>query len=98
MSFATVYNTLDALTAAGLIWPIIIEGGTSHFDPNTDRHHHAYCAACGTIFDIEESEGLINIDALAGPMLRNFDVKSYHLTVKGICPRCPSPEGANRRA
>src|SRR6185436_4935485 len=34
MSFATVYNTLDALTTAGLCAALSLSPGPSRFDPN----------------------------------------------------------------
>ena len=40
MSFATVYNTLDALAQAGLSSTLRL-GGAARFDPNTMAHHHA---------------------------------------------------------
>lgn len=51
MSFATVYNTLDALAQAGLSGEIRI-GNAARFDPNTAPHHHAVCDSCGTLIDI----------------------------------------------
>src|SRR5208283_3157922 len=46
MSFATVYNTLDALASAGLSGTLRL-GGAARFDPNVDAHHHAVCDRCG---------------------------------------------------
>src|SRR5690349_24476184 len=51
MSFATVYNTLDALAANGLIRAIKL-GTSTRFDPNTSSHHHAACDDCGVIIDL----------------------------------------------
>src|SRR5436309_3929935 len=51
MSFATVYNTLDALARCGLTGELRL-GAAVRFDPNTAPHHHAVCDACGTIVDI----------------------------------------------
>ena len=51
MSFATVYNTLDALAAAGLSGTLRL-GGAARFDPNVEAHHHAVCDRCGAVRDI----------------------------------------------
>ncbi len=51
MSFATVYNTLDALATAGLSSTLRL-GNAARFDPNTTPHHHAVCDACGRIVDV----------------------------------------------
>src|SRR5215470_13306528 len=52
MSFATVYNTLDALRAAGLCSALSLSPGSGRFDPNMAPHHHAVCDGCGAVSDI----------------------------------------------
>src|SRR3954454_23706425 len=52
MSFATVYNTLDALRAAGLCAALSLSPGSGRFDPNMQPHHHAVCDGCGSVTDI----------------------------------------------
>lgn len=52
MSFATVYNTLDALASAGLCAALSLSPGAARFDPNMQAHHHAVCDRCGLIRDI----------------------------------------------
>jgi Fe2+ or Zn2+ uptake regulation protein len=52
MSFATVYNTLDALASAGLCAALSLSPGPARFDPNMDAHHHAVCDRCGLVRDI----------------------------------------------
>src|SRR5436305_13788977 len=51
MSFATVYNTLDALARCGLTGSLHL-GGAVRFDPNTSPHHHAVCDSCGAVVDV----------------------------------------------
>src|SRR5262245_65501364 len=52
MSFATVYNTLDALAAAGLCAALSLSPGPSRFDPNMKPHYHAVCDRCGLVRDV----------------------------------------------
>ncbi len=52
MSFATVYNTLDALAAAGLCSARALAPGPSRFDPNMVAHDHAVCDSCGLVRDV----------------------------------------------
>src|SRR5271155_4273814 len=52
MSFATVYNTLDALAAAGLCASLSLSPGAARFDPNMAAHHHAVCDRCGLVRDV----------------------------------------------
>lgn len=79
MSFATVYNTLDALAANGLLRSIRL-GTAVRFDPNTSSHHHAVCDVCGVIVDLP-----------AEPPPRSahgFRVRTEERTYRGSCSRC----------
>ena len=57
MSFATVYNTLDALAAAGLCAALSLAPGPARFDPNMAAHHHAVCDRCGLVRDVPRLDG-----------------------------------------
>jgi Fur family transcriptional regulator, iron response regulator len=52
MSLATVYNTLNQFTEAGLLRQVTIDAGRACFDTNTGDHQHFYCEDDGTLFDI----------------------------------------------
>jgi Fur family transcriptional regulator, iron response regulator len=52
VSVATVYNTLNQFTAAGLLREVAIEGDRSFFDTNTSNHFHFYHEKDGRLFDI----------------------------------------------
>lgn len=54
VSLATIYNTLNQFTHAGLLREIAVEGGRAFFDTNTSDHHH---------FFIEGGDGLVDIPA-----------------------------------
>ena len=57
VSLATVYNTLNQFTAAGLLREIAVEAGRAYFDTNTGDHHHFYFEEGGRLLDIP-AEGL----------------------------------------
>ncbi len=42
VSLATVYNTLRAFCAAGLMNEVVVDGGRSYFDTRMDDHPHFY--------------------------------------------------------
>jgi Fur family transcriptional regulator, iron response regulator len=42
VSLATVYNTLNQLTDAGLLRQVSVDGTKTHFDTNVTAHHHFY--------------------------------------------------------
>ena len=42
VSLATVYNTLNQLTDAGLLRQVSVDGTKTYFDTNVTTHHHFY--------------------------------------------------------
>ena len=52
VSLATVYNTLNQLTDAGLLRQVSVDGAKTYFDTNTSAHHHFY---------VEDSHELVDI-------------------------------------
>ena len=42
VSLATVYNTLNQFTEAGLMREIVVDGDRTYFDTNTSDHHHFF--------------------------------------------------------
>ena len=52
VSLATVYNTLNQFTAAGLLREVACEGNKTYFDTNTSNHCHFYLANKGELVDI----------------------------------------------
>jgi Fur family peroxide stress response transcriptional regulator len=84
MSFATVYNTLNALTRKGALRELTIDPERKRYDPDTSSHHHFICVNCGTIFDVPEE---IRVD-LPGTLQENFTVEGYHIEFYGQCTPC----------
>jgi Fur family transcriptional regulator, iron response regulator len=52
VSLATVYNTLNQFTTAGLLREVVVEAGRSYFDTNTADHHHFFFEGSGELQDI----------------------------------------------
>lgn len=52
VSLATVYNTLNQFTAAGLMREVVVAPGKSYFDTNIDDHHHFFYEDDGALQDI----------------------------------------------
>ena len=93
MSFATVYNTLDALARAGLAGIMRLpgkRGDAARFDPNTEPHHHAVCDGCGAVVDI--AAGTLSPTSAAVRKLRlsapGFSVRAVERVYRGLCARC----------
>lgn len=52
VSLATVYNTLNQFTQAGLLREVVVEPGRSYFDTNISDHHHFFHEDAGELRDI----------------------------------------------
>jgi Fur family peroxide stress response transcriptional regulator len=89
MSFATVYNTLDALATAGLSATIRL-GNAARFDPNTTPHHHAVCDECGAVRDLP-ARSIASSSAARRRIARaaaGFQVRSVERIYRGLCSSC----------
>jgi len=54
ISLATVYNTLNQFTEAGLLREVAVEGSKAYFDTNTSDHHHFFCEFDNKLMDIPD--------------------------------------------
>ena len=52
VSLATVYNTLNQLTDAGLLRQVSVDGTKTYFDTNVSAHHHFYLENKHELVDI----------------------------------------------
>lgn len=52
VSLATVYNTLNQFTEAGLLRELAVSGARSFFDTRTSAHHHFFVEGDGEMVDI----------------------------------------------
>jgi Fur family peroxide stress response transcriptional regulator len=98
MSFATVYNTLDALADAGLSNTLRL-GSAARFDPNTTPHHHAVCERCGSVRDVP-AHSLAPQRAASRRVSRvapGFRVRSIERVYRGLCGACASHEESSTK-
>lgn len=84
MSFATVYNTLNTLTEAGVLRELTVDPERKRYDPDTSLHHHLICVSCKKIVDIP---GEIPIE-LPKNAARDFTLIGNHVEFYGHCPAC----------
>ena len=97
MSFATVYNTLDALAAAGLCASLSLSPGPARFDPNMTPHHHAVCDRCGLVRDVvsvEDDPAPVTTGADPTRYPAGFRIRSVELTYRGLCAECAPSQPA----
>jgi Fur family peroxide stress response transcriptional regulator len=84
MSFATVYNILEALKNRGYVQELIIDPKRKRYDPDTSTHHHLICQSCSKIRDVHKVFDL----TLPDDLKNSFDIKKKHVEFYGICPEC----------
>lgn len=84
LSFATVYNTLHALTRAGVLRELNIDPARKRFDPDTRGHHHFLCVACGRIADVPD-EIMVT---LPQTMSQDYTLLGSHIEFFGHCTPC----------
>ena len=89
-SRATVYNGLNALSRAGLVREISIDGKATLFDSNLRRHHHFVCDHCGVVEDVAWFDASkVSRTALGGRRIRGFEV-----VLRGSCENCIAKENS----
>lgn len=83
---STVYRTLEALEAIGLVRHSHGRDGRQefHIAPSAE-HGHAICERCGAVRELTADD----VGGLAASLARGgFAVDLSHLTVGGFCARC----------
>ena len=63
VSLATVYNTLNQLTDAGLLRQVSVDGTKTYFDTNVTAHHHFYLENNHELVDIPDPHLVLHEDA-----------------------------------
>jgi Fur family peroxide stress response transcriptional regulator len=86
MSFATVYNTLEALKNIGSVQELKIDSAKKRYDPNMSHHHHLICNKCKAVIDIHKDFEINLDDDLSG----GFDILGNNIEFFGICENCKS--------
>ncbi len=88
ISLATVYNSLEALVASGLVKQVNLDRAPTRYCPNTKEHGHFFCEKCHEVQDVElvAGRGPKNFILPEGCVLTHHEV-----SLKGLCPKCASP-------
>jgi len=88
ISQATVYNSIAALEALGLIRRLDIAGdGHTHYDMDIAPHVNAFCRRCGRVADVHTD----TLEALLGLVAARsgYDLDpSEGVIVYGLCAEC----------
>jgi Fur family peroxide stress response transcriptional regulator len=84
MSFATVYNILEALKKRGYILELTIDPVRKRYDPHASPHHHLICLDCRKIVDVHKQFDVTIPDEHSD----SFDVETNHIEFYGLCGDC----------
>jgi Fur family ferric uptake transcriptional regulator len=89
VSHQAVYDSLHALTAAGLLRRIQPSGLTGRYETRVgDNHHHVVCRSCGAIEDVDCAVG--ETPCLTAEQSHGFTIDEAEVVYWGICPACSS--------
>jgi len=87
LELSTVYRSLEALRAAGLVADSRLPEGPRVFEARPALHPHLVCESCGGISHPEPEVGRQLLEALnAGS--GSFEVHELHVAARGICAAC----------
>jgi Fur family ferric uptake transcriptional regulator len=87
VSHQTVYDSLNALTATGLVRRIQPSGSVARYESRVgDNHHHVVCRACGVIADVDCAVG--EAPCLTASDDNGFSIDEAEVIYWGTCPEC----------
>jgi Fur family transcriptional regulator, stress-responsive regulator len=93
VSHQTVYDVLDALTAAGLVRRIQPSGSVARYESRVgDNHHHIVCRACGTMADVDCAAG--SAPCLTASDGHGFAIDEAEVIYWGLCPACSTTQSS----
>lgn len=86
-SVQSVHNVLGDLTAAGVLRRFEPERSAARYERRIDdNHHHAVCARCGKVEDVDCVVG--EAPCLHADAPKGFTVQAAEVTFVGICADC----------
>ena len=87
VSHQAVYDSLAALTSAGLIRRFQPSGSVARYESRVgDNHHHLICRSCGSIADVDCAVG--ETPCLTAADDHGFTIDEAEVIYWGTCPRC----------
>ncbi|MGQ4615407.1 transcriptional repressor [Nocardia sp. R7R-8] len=97
VSHQTVYDSLNALTATGLVRRIQPSGSVARYESRVgDNHHHVVCRACGVIADVDCAIG--EAPCLTASDDSGFSIDEAEVVYWGLCPDCVESQASRSRS
>lgn len=89
IAMATVYNNLNAMTEAGIISRVHVDGSADCFDRVVEPHDHLRCDICGKLSNVRIPSLTAVLQGSVG-----LEIHSYDLTIHYTCPECKKKANA----
>lgn len=91
VSHQAVYDSLRALTDAGLVRRIQPAGSVARYEARVgDNHHHIVCRSCGAIADADCAAG--EAPCMTASDDSGFAIDEAEVTYWGLCPACSTAD------
>jgi len=86
---ATVYRTLEALEALGVVDRMPCDQGPAQWHFTDHAHQHLVCSVCGNVDEVSSKE----FDRLREALVEayGFEADIRHIAITGACRRCAAP-------
>ncbi len=87
---STVYRTLEALEAVGVVDHVHLGHGRAIYHLSSDIHQHLVCEVCSSVTEVPESF----FATLKGVLQETFGftMRAHHFAVIGRCRNCATDE------
>ena len=93
VSHQAVYDSLHALTEAGLVRRIQPSGHVARYESRVgDNHHHMICRSCGLIADVDCAVG--EAPCLTASDDGGFSIDEAEVIYWGLCPDCSTAQSS----
>lgn len=93
VSHQAVYDSLHALTAAGLVRRIQPSGSVARYELRVgDNHHHIVCRVCGAVADVDCAVG--EAPCLTASDDHGFSIDEAEVIYWGRCPDCSTAQSS----
>jgi Fe2+ or Zn2+ uptake regulation protein len=88
ISLFTVYRTMNALEAAGMVRRVATVKGHARYDANVEMHAHFLCETCGKIDDVDTRGACHGLREQARECVPGHDVRRADMMISGACEAC----------
>ncbi len=86
MPRATLFNTLNVLSRAGIIEVSATGPGRPRYEIRGDPHHHLVCRVCGDVCDVDVRDAPQVPEQWSAPA--GWRLEETAVTLRGLCPGC----------